>query len=139
MPRSTSDIDRRVSNTDQADKHFDQHMADAFVVAVADRAIATTRRRLAAKPVQKPGGDKPAVTCTLIHNAHSIRANGRSIVKWARSHKQGSAAAYEYIRVRVQHSIAKRLRLPKEAVVVIFNVDHGLIDVNFGGFYVTWA
>lgn len=139
MPRSASDTIRRTSNTDQADMYFDQRMTDAFIVAVADRAIETTRKRLAAKPVQRPGGDKPAVTCTLIHNAHSIRANGRSIVKWARSHKQGSGAAYEYIRVRVQHSIAKRLRLPKEAVVVTFNVDHGLIDVNFGGFYVTWA
>ena len=139
MPRSTSNIAHRVCNADQADKHFDQHMTDAIVVAVADRAIETTRRRLAAKPAQKPGRDKPAVTCALIHNAHSIRANGKSIVKWARSHKHGSVAAYEHIRVRVQHSIAKRLRLPKEAVVVVFNVDHGRIDVNFGGFFVTWA
>ena len=139
MSRSDGDIVRQFSNTVQAERYSDQHMTDAFIVAIANRAIETTRRRLAAKPVQKPGGDKPAVTCTLIHNAHSIRAEGKSIVKWARSHKDGSDAAYERIRVHVQHSIAKRLRLPKEAVEVAFDVDHGLIDVNFGGFYVTWA
>lgn len=139
MSRSDGDIVRQFGNTAQAEKDPDQRMTDAFVVAIADRAIETTRRRLAAKPAQKPGGDKPAVTCTTIRNAQSIRANGKSIVKWARSHKDGSDAAYERIRVRVQHSIARRLHIPQEEVKVTFNVDHGRIDVDFGESYVTWA
>jgi hypothetical protein len=139
MSRPDGDIVRQFSNTAQVEEYVDQYMADAFIVAITNRAIETTRRRLTAKPAQKPGGDKPAVTCTPIHNAHSIRANGKSIVKWARSHKDGSNAAYEHIRVSVQHAIAKRLRLPKEAVEVAFMVDHGLINVDFGGFYVTRA
>ena len=139
MSRSTSDIVRPSSNTVQIDKHFDQHMADAFVTAISDRTIEIVKRRLAAKHGQKLGQLKPAVTCAPIRNAHGIHANGKSIIKWARSHKGGPGAAYEHIRVDVQHSIARRLRLPKEDVQVDFDVDHGLIDVDFGGHYVVWA
>jgi hypothetical protein len=139
MSRSTSDIVRPSSNTVQTDKHFDQDMANAFVTAISNRTIETVKRRLAAKHGQKLGQEKPNVTCAPIHNAQGIRANGKSIIKWARSHKAGPSAAYEHIRVDVQHSIARRLRLPKQAVQVDFDVDHGRIDVDFGGHHVVRA